>query len=104
MSLAVLNRNTQTGLSTWTFNDTDGIFSAVSSAGKVITCSSVEELRGVYRKFIAWGFKLRKSAPAPVRRSAVPFQRSFYQSCVYNTPVRVTEEECQRIADARADK
>ncbi len=97
MSLAVLNRNTQTGLSTWTFNDTDGIFNAVSSAGKVITCSSVEELRGLYRKFIGWGFKLRKSAPAPVRRS-------FYQACVFNTPARVTDEECQRIADARADK
>ena len=87
--LAVLIRKTQTGLSTWTFSDSDG-FTAVSSAGKVITCASVEELRTLYRKFTGWGFKKRSplkpavvSAPAPV---------------VYSAP-RVSDAECQRIAD-----
>ena len=86
--LAVISRKTQTGLSTWTFADTDGTFTASSSAGKVITCASVEELRSLYRKFTGWGFKMRAAvkpavAPAPV---------------VYSAP-RVSDAECQRIAD-----
>jgi len=55
--LALLKRNTKAGVSSWTFSDNDGIYTAESSAGKVIRCDSVEELRDLYVKFRRWGFK-----------------------------------------------
>ena len=54
--LAVLTRKTQKGMSSWTFSDADG-YTAVSSAGKVITCADLDELRSLYVKFRTWGFK-----------------------------------------------
>tara|TARA_R110002049_G_scaffold244850_3_gene418706 strand:- start:475 stop:750 length:276 start_codon:yes stop_codon:yes gene_type:complete len=56
--LAVLTRKTQKGMSSWTFSDADGTYTASSSVGKVITCETVDELRVLYRKFRTWGFKL----------------------------------------------
>lgn len=96
--LAVLSKLTRTGMSYWTFCNDSGAYTASSSDGKVITCDSVEELRSVYSKFIGWGF--RKSSPLK-RSPASPV--SYLTACNRNAPLRVTEEECERVAALYAD-
>ena len=97
--LAVLRKLTRTGMSYWTFCNDDGIYTASSSDGKVISCASVEELRSVYSKFIGWGF--RKSSP--LKRVSLP-AGSYLTACNRNAPLRVTEDECERVAAIYADK
>ena len=96
--LAVLRKSTRTGMSYWTFRNDDGVYTASSSDGKIISCNSVEELRSVYSKFVGWGF--RKSSP--LKRVPAPAV-SYLNACNRNAPLRVTEDECERVAALYAD-
>lgn len=55
--LASVSRNTKSGLRTWTFCQDGQNFFAQSDAGKRVTAKSVEDLRGLYRKFRSWHFQ-----------------------------------------------
>lgn len=100
--LAVLRKLTRTGVSYWTFRNDDGVYTASSSDGKLISCDSVEELRSVYSKFVGWGF--RKSSPLKrVTSQPVPLYPLDIDG-TRNAPPRVTDEECERVAALYADK
>ncbi len=52
----------------------------------------------------AWSLKtlvVHEVSTPPITPAPAP---SFYQACARNTPARVTDEECARIAAERADK
>ena len=96
--LAVLRKRTRSGTSSWYFRNDDGAYTVTSSDGKLISCDSVEELRSVYLKFVGWGFhKVSEMKPAPAPGL------SYLNACNRNVPVRVTEEECERVAALYAD-
>jgi len=51
-----LEKTTKNGVSTWYFVETNTSFFGVNNEGKSIICRDVDEMRGLYRRMVGYGY------------------------------------------------
>ena len=65
--LASVSKSTKSGVSTWHFCQSGSTHFAINDDLKVIKCKTMDELRGMFKKYASYGYKTVQPVAKPVK-------------------------------------